>query len=243
MSPRLSVILPGFNEEANVEPTVARCISDLRGICEDYEIVIVDDASTDTMPERADRLARETPRIRVLHNPVNLHVGLSLLVGLKAASGDLIVHNSMDYPFHLSDLSRALPLLETHDVVIVSRTDRSAHSAWRKLTSFVHWRMVKALFRVPFTDMNFVQVYRAEVLRAVRVQAKSPAFVTPEILIRARDLGFRIAEIRAPFHRRERGVSSYGKPRDILWTLADMIGFWSERRRRAAQGPVTSKTS
>ena len=77
--------------------------------------------------------------------------------------------------------------------------------------------------------MNFVQAYRREVIRAVPVKAKSPAFVTPEILIRARDLGFRIAEIRAPFLRRERGAPSYGKPRDILWTLGDMIGFWQER--------------
>ena len=113
--------------------------------------------------------------------------------------------------------------------MIVRRTDRSAHSPYRKLTSLVHYWLVRLLFRVPFRDMNFVQVYKGDVLRALKVKAKSPAFVTPEILIRARDRGFRITEVEAPFHRRERGQASYGKPRDILWTLSDMLSFWIER--------------
>jgi hypothetical protein len=49
--------------------------------------------------------------------------------------------------------------------------------------------------------------------------------------MRARDQGFKIAEVKAPFHRRHRGIASFGKPRDILWTLGDMVGFWLERRK------------
>lgn len=227
----VSVVLPGYNEEANIEDTVGKCVSALRSFTDRYEVVIVDDGSTDQMPTIADRLAREDSAIKVIHNPVNLHVGISLLIGMNAASGDVVAHNAMDYPFDMQDLDKVLPLFPEWDVVIIARTDRSAHSKWRKLTSWVHYWMVRILFGVKFGDMNFVQVYKKDVLRSVKVKAKSPAFVTVELLIRARDQGFKITEVRAPFHSRNKGAASYGKPRDILWTLADMISFWLERRR------------
>jgi glycosyltransferase involved in cell wall biosynthesis len=192
--------------------------------------VLVDDGSTDDTPRLAAQMAAEMPALRVITNPVNLGAGTSLLIGMWSASGSVIVHDSMDYPFDLADLREVLPLFPRHDVVVIVRRDRSAHSTYRKLTSVVHYWLVRLLFRVPFRDMNFVQAYRRDVVRALRVRARSPAFVTPELLIRARDHGFSIAEVTAVFHPRKRGQASYGKPRDILWALADMISLWIERR-------------
>jgi hypothetical protein len=150
---------------------------------------------------------------------------------MQSAAGDIVVHNSMDYPFHLEDdLSRVLSAMGAADVVAVVRSDRSAHSPYRKLTSIVHHYLVRLLFRPHVRDMNFVQAYRREVIRSIRVKARSPAFVTPELLIRAGRAGFRITEVSAPFHRRTQGTASYGKPRDILWALTDMISLWLEGR-------------
>jgi glycosyltransferase involved in cell wall biosynthesis len=229
--PAISLVLPGYNEEANLEDTVGRCAAELSALGRPWEIVIVDDGSTDRTAELADGLSRKNGGIRVIRNPINLGVGIGVLIGMHGARGEVVLHDSMDYPFDLRDLDKVLPAFADADVVIVARTDRSAHSPYRKLTSLVHYWLVRVLFGVRFSDMNFVQAYRREVLAAVRVKAKSPAFVTPELLIRARDAGFRIAEVRAPFHRRHRGQASYGRPRDILWTLADMLSFWLERRR------------
>jgi glycosyltransferase involved in cell wall biosynthesis len=226
----LTLLMPGYNEEANVEEAIQRCLRVLPDLVARYEVIIVDDGSTDRTPELADRLAQESPFVRVIHNPVNLSVGISLLIGMKAASCDLVLHNAMDYPFDLADLDRILPLFPEWDVVVVARTNREAHSAYRKLTSLVNYWLIRLLFRAPFGDMNFVQVYKREVLQALRVKAKSPAFVTPELLIRAREHGFKITEVEAVFHRRHKGKASFGKPRDILWTLADMLSFWLERR-------------
>ncbi len=242
----ISVVIPGYNEEANIKATVVKCLEALRKLTDRYEVVIVNDCSTDRMPEIADRLAREFPEITVIHNPINLHVGISVMIGMKAAKNELVVHNAMDCPFDLADLANALPLFPEHDVVIVSRLNRSAHSLWRKITSLTHYWMVRILFRAPFSDMNFVQVYKREVLQTVKVKGKSPAFVTPELLIRSKRLGFKIGEIKAIFHRREKGAASCGKPRDILWTLADMWAFCLEgsphaTRRANAQTPASAE--
>ncbi len=239
----VSLLLPGYNEEANIEGVVARCAHALEGLVARWEIIVIDDGSVDQTPALADRIAAASGgRIRVVHNPINLGVGQSLLIGMRAATHELVLHNAMDYPFDLADLERLLPLFPEHDVVIVARSNRSAHTTWRKLTSLVHYWLVRILFGVPFRDMNFVQIYKRETLARLGVRARSPAFVTPETLIRARDGGMRIAEVTAPFHRRERGQAHYGKPRDILWTLSDMLSFWLERlparRRLRATGEV-----
>jgi glycosyltransferase involved in cell wall biosynthesis len=225
----VSVVIPGYNEEANVEETVARCSAALEPLVSRFEVVIVNDGSTDRMGEIADAMARRSPTVRVVHNPINLGVGMSLLIGMRAAQCDLVVHNAMDYPFDLADLAAMLPLFPENDIVVVVRTNRAAHSPYRKVTSLVNYWLIRILFRIGLRDMNFVQVYKREVLQSLRAKARSPAFVTPELLIQARDRGLRVAEVRAPFHPRRRGRPSYGKPRDILWALADMMSFWIER--------------
>jgi hypothetical protein len=147
---------------------------------------------------------------------------------MRAARGRIITHNAMDLPFDPNDLSRVLPMFDQADVVVVVRTGRTAHSPWRKITSFVHHWMVRLLFWIDIRDMNFVQAYRRKVLEQLPVRATSPAFVTPELIIRARRAAYRIVEIEADFHRRQFGSGSFGKPRDILWTFSDMLSFWLE---------------
>jgi hypothetical protein len=115
-------------------------------------------------------------------------------------------------------------------MVVVGRTDRSAHSLWRKTTSIVHYWMVRTLFWSALPDMNFVQVCRRSAIDGLGVRARSPAFVAPEMIIRARDAGLKIGHVTAIFHSRKVGKGKFGKPRDILWTLADMMSFWLERR-------------
>ncbi len=224
----ISLVLPSYNEESSLAQTVHKCLSVLPSFADHYEIIIVNDGSTDGSPAVADSLQKECSAVRVIHNHINLGVGNSLLIGMAAATCDLILHNSIDYPFDLQDLKHVLPLFPEADVVAVVRQDRSAHSVYRKLTSWVHHKMVCFLFWVRFRDMNFVQMYKRDVIQNVKVRARSPAFVTPELLIRARRQGYKVAEVEAVFHPRERGKASYGKARDILWALADMLSLRKE---------------
>jgi len=98
----ISVVLPGYNEEENIEETATKCLETLKLSSDHYELVIIDDCSTDRTGEIADQLQAQYDEVKVIHNPINLHVGISVLIGFQAASGDLIVHNAMDYPFDLT---------------------------------------------------------------------------------------------------------------------------------------------
>jgi dolichol-phosphate mannosyltransferase len=230
---RLSVVIPGYNEQMNIRRAVERCTRALDELGVAYEIIIVDDASPDDTGAIADAMAAGDPRIRIIHNPINLNVGASILIGYQIARGELVTHNAMDLPFDPRDLARILPLFEDPEMamVVVGRSDRAAHSLWRKATSLVHHWLVRILFWSALPDMNFVQVCRRSAVVGLGVRARSPAFVTPEMIIRARDAGLKIAQVTATFHPRTEGEAKFGKPRDILWVLVDMISFRLEHRR------------
>lgn len=239
----LSVVLPGYNEQANIRTAVEACVRALDDLKIPFEVVIVDDGSSDETGAISDALAAADPRIRVVHNIVNVNVGIAILVGHRVARGELVTHNGMDLPFDPRDLALILPMFDDPDLalVVVSRVDRSAHSSWRKVTSFVHHWMVRILFWSALPDMNFVQVWRRTAIAPLDVRARSPAFVTPELIIRARDAGLKIGHFKTVFHSRKIGTGQFGKPRDILWTLADILSFWIERRlqrRKRAAGPA-----
>ncbi|MBF0383810.1 MAG: glycosyltransferase family 2 protein [Magnetococcales bacterium] len=229
-APYISVVIPAYNEELNVRNTIQTCLKHLRKITPHFEILIINDASTDRTGEIADTMQNEYPdEVRVFHNPVNVNVGISLRAGISYSRGDIVMHNSMDLPFDMEDLTNILPLLDHYDLVVVSRIDRSGHTNWRRLMSFVNWLFLKLLFGIPFKDLNFIQIYRREVLTKISVRSTSPAFVTPEMVMEAKRLGFKIGETKSSFHRRQKGASSFGGIRGITWTLADMISYRFEK--------------
>ena len=221
--PSLSLLMPGLNESANVERAVRRALAALERHTVGFEIIIVDDGSSDDTGAIAERLAAEDARVRVLHNERNLNYGISLARGIQAARCDWILHDGMDLPLAPEDL----PLFGAHfrdaDVIVVRRSDRGAHSPWRKLTSWVNNLLLRVLFTPRVRDLNFVQFYRRSWVQGVRITSTSPAFVTPELILRAERGGRVVREVEAEFRRREAGRAHFGRPRDIAWTLRDML--------------------
>jgi glycosyltransferase involved in cell wall biosynthesis len=215
--------MPARNEEANVEQALARALAALDLCASDSELLVIDDGSRDCTAELAERVAARDPRVRVLRNGRNLNYGLSLRRGLSAARCEWVLHEPMDLPLDPAEIARIRPALDGADVVVVARHDRSAHSAWRRLTSWTNHLLLRLLFRPRSADLNFVQFYRRAWVQQVRLRSTSPAFVTPELILRAERTGRCVRQVPAAFLRRERGRAHFGRPKDILWTLRDML--------------------
>jgi len=228
----ITVVYPAYNEEENIRSTVERSLEALREQFEDFEILIVDDRGQDNTGAIADELARQHPEVRVLRNPRNLGQGESLKNGFREARGDLVIHNAMDYPFDLRDLAAMLPLLDDADVVAAARRMRAGYTLYRRVLSVGNLALLHVLFPLRLSDYNFVQLYRREVLQRVKTRARSTAFITPETMIRAHDMGFRVREVAIEYHPRLRGVATAGKPKVVLSSMWDMLRFWLERTVR-----------
>ena len=219
----LSIIMPAFNEAAAIESAVRRSIAALEPWTADFEIVVVNDGSTDGSGEIAESIAVEDPRVRVLHNQRNLNYGASLMRGIEAARCDWVLHNGADLPLAPEDIQGFSEVFDEADVIVVRRRDRRAHSLWRRLTSRVNNLLIRLLFSPESTDQNFVQFYRRSLVQPTEIISTSPALVTPELILRAERRGLRVREVLAQFRRREIGQPHFGRLHDILWALKDMV--------------------
>ncbi len=234
----LSIILPAYNEQENINQAVASCIDACRRHTDEFEIILIDDKSTDGTPELAEKLAAEHPQVTVIHNERNIGQGASQIKGFAASKHEFVMHNGMDCPFDFADLGKMLPLFENADVVVASRTGRPGYTFYRRVLSWVNRTLLRLLFPLKLRDYNFIQIYRKQVLDAVNVadiKATSAGFVVPEILITAHDLGFRIVETPVEYHRRQAGLATVGNPKVVLRSLRDLFGFWWARLRSRKQ--------
>ncbi len=250
---RLTLFFPMWNEELTLARTVAAAHEIggelvASGEIGAYDILIVDDASTDTTGALADKMAHDDPRVQVVHHPVNRKLGGSVKTGLAEASGSLVLYTDADMPFDLADLAKAVRLLRVYDADIVSayRFDRTGEGWRRAVYSFAYNLLVRSLLGLSVRDVNFAfKLVRREVLDHVELRSEG-SFIDAELLARAKHLGFHIIQFGVDFFPRTRGVSTLSSPSVILRIVKEMTALLPDiraleplppERRRAHRSP------
>jgi len=239
----LSIFFPMWNEEHYVERAVRAAEDECQlligmGEIADYELVIVDDCSTDRTPELADALAAADPHVRVVHHAVNRGLGGSIKTGLDAVRGDVVLYTDADLPFEMLELGRALRVLRHYEADMVSayRLDRTGEGPRRAVYSFAYNWLVQLVFGTRVRDINFAfKLVRRQVLEAARPVSEG-SFIDAELVIRAQRLGFSIIQIGVDYFPRTRGVSTLSSPAVIRGMLKEMRQLRSEL---AAVAPVS----
>lgn len=227
--PKISFFFPACNEEDTVEELARRADKVLRELTSDYEVIIVDDGSTDRTPEIADRLAAENRRIRVIRHPQNRGYGSALRSGFAAARLDLIFYTDGDLQFDVSELSKLIPLIEGADIVSAYK-QRRMDGMQRRVVSWVYNTSLRLFFGLDVRDVNCgFKLYRREVFDRITLNS-TRGLIDAEILLKARRAGFSIAQVAVTHFRRRAGGSRY-RVREIVMTITQMIGLWRELRR------------
>jgi glycosyltransferase involved in cell wall biosynthesis len=234
----LTFFFPMWNEEEMILRTVEAAMEtgdDLvaSGDIGGYEVLIVDDASTDGTGKIADELAAADPRIRVVHHAENRKLGGSVRTGLAEASSELVLYTDADMPFDLADLGKALRLMRVYDADIVSayRFDRTGEGAKRAVYSHIYNSLVKSLLRLRLRDVNFAfKVIRRDVLDHIDLVSEG-SFIDVELLAKAQRLGFYIIQFGVDYFPRERGTSTLSSPTVIVKILRELARLLPSLRK------------
>jgi glycosyltransferase involved in cell wall biosynthesis len=226
---RLSIFYPMWNEQEYVERALIAGHRAAEGLIEsgdigDYELIVVDDCSTDDTGAIADRLAAENDRVRVVHHDRNRKLGGAMKTGFAAATGDLILYTDADLPFDMAEVARAVRLMRDYDVDIVSayRFDRTGEGYTRRLYTIVYNLLVRTVFGVRARDINFAfKLCRARIFEHVELKSEG-SFIDAELIIRATRLGYEMLQFGVDYFPRTRGESTLGSAGVILTILKEM---------------------
>src|SRR5438132_1038834 len=233
-TPSVSLVIPMFNEEENIEHAVDAAVEALTKYTDDYEIVIVDDASSDSSPMLVARRVAENPRIRMIRHEKNRKLGGALKSGFAAATKDLVLYMDADLPFDPDVLGRAMRAMQVTgaDVIAGYRLDRTIEGPKRTLYSYVYNALIGVLFGWPHRDINFsFKLMKREVIEAIDLKAEG-SLIDAELIVKAKNRGFAIQQIGLDYFPRIRGQSHLSSPRVILKIFAELVKLYPEMRRR-----------
>ncbi|MFZ4717893.1 MAG: glycosyltransferase family 2 protein [Ilumatobacteraceae bacterium] len=229
---KLSIFFPMWNEEAYIHRAVgyakAECEALVaKGEILDYELIVVDDASTDQTPELADELAANDPHVRVVHHPVNRKLGGSMKTGFATATGDLVLYTDADLPFDMAEVGHAVRLLRYYEADIVSayRHDRTGEGSSRAIYTFFYNLLIRSLFGVRMRDINFAfKLCRREVFDHIQLQSEG-SFIDAELIISAKKLGFEVIQFGVDYFPRTRGESTLASFGVIKTIVSEMLAL------------------
>ena len=229
----LTVFFPCYNEEANVENTTMAALMACQKLVRDFEIIIVNDGSSDRTGLIADRLARENENVRAVHNHPNLGYGGALQRGFREATKDYVFYTDGDGQFDMQELERVLPLLGRFDIVSAFRIHRQDPPV-RKLNAFCWGRLVRLVLGLKLRDIDCAfKLYPRELFEQIEMRSMG-ALIDTEILTKATRLGYSIGQIGVHHYPRTAGQQTGANFRVILKAFRELFSL---RRHILATSP------
>jgi glycosyltransferase involved in cell wall biosynthesis len=226
----ISAVLPAFNEEENLEAVARDLIESLARVAGRFEVIIVDDGSTDGTAKIADDLARGDERVSVVHHESNKGYGAALVSGFKAARMDWIFFMDSDGQFEPAEVEKLIELTRETDFVAgfrATRADPWQRLAYGKLFSAI----VRALFGVRARDVNCAfKLFKKELIEGHEFIAAG-ALINAELLSVAKKRGVDPVETPVTHKPRLAGRSTGGSLTVILRAGREIIELWLKAGR------------
>jgi len=225
---RLSVVVPVYNERDNLSPLTAQILKALTGQVRSFEIIYVDDGSTDGSGPLLDELARYYLEVRVFHFDRNYGQTSAFHAGFHQAGGELIATLDGDLQYDPADILTLLPLAEHYDLVCGWRQDRH-DTLVKRLSSRIANAIRNAVIHDGVHDTGCsLKVFRRRVVERIPLFEGMHRFF-PAL---ARLYGFTVTEVPVRHFPRAHGQSKYGIGNRIFKGLRDLLAVrWMQRRR------------
>lgn len=214
--PEVSVVVPMFNEEANVRAVLARFVESLSGQRRSFEIIVVNDGSRDRTGAQLDAVAAGEPRVRVIHFARNFGQTAAMMAGFWAARADVIVPLDGDGQNEPDEVARLVDKLEEgYDVVSGWRRNRQDSWLRTRVSRVANW-IIGKITGVTLHDYGCtLKAYRAHMVKDARLFGEMHRFIP----IYTSMHGARICELEVRHHARTAGESKYGYGRIVKVAL------------------------
>jgi len=235
--PSVSLVIPMYNEELNIAHAIEAAVEALSKYADDYEIIIVDDASTDSSPRIVAGIAAENFRIRVIRHERNRKLGGSLKSGFAAATKEVVLYMDADVPFDPDAVNRAIRAmyLTGADLIAGYRLDRTIEGLKRTIYSYCYNALIGVLFGWPHRDINFsFKLIKREVLQAIELKSEG-SLIDAELIVKAKNRGFLIQQIGLDYFPRTSGVSHLGSVSVIVKIFRELVKLYPEMRKRSGE--------
>lgn len=222
VKPSISLFYPVYKDEGTVRRVTEMALRVLSQIASEYEVVIVNDGSPDRSGAIADELARENPRVSVIHHERNKGYGAALQTGLTNCRYEWICFTDGDDQYDVAELTHMVKLLQRYDMLITFRYCK-VYNSWRLFVSWVYNHVLRLIFRSPFRDVSCgLKLIRRDVAREISITSASP-FVGAEIVLNVMLKGYAIGEVGISTYPREFGQSTSTSWANIIATIKDMM--------------------
>lgn len=227
----LSVFFPTYNEEGNIKSTVTKAKDILLKYVENWEILIVNDGSTDRTKEISEELSKEDGRIRVISHEVNRGYGASLKSGFYNCQYPWIVFTDSDGQFDFSEINLFFEKQrETDADLVIGYYKKRKVSKFKIITSRMWEIAVMILFglHVHDIDCGFKLVSKKVIDKIPKLESERGAFISSEFLIKAKKSGFKIVEIPITHLPRLRGKGTGRNIKVIIQSFVDLLKLWKK---------------
>ncbi|HWO02655.1 MAG TPA: glycosyltransferase family 2 protein [Blastocatellia bacterium] len=222
----ISVFFPAYNDAGTIASLVVLADATLRRLTNDYEVIVVNDGSTDHTAQVLSELESVYPKLRVVNHPGNRGYGCALTTGFASASKELVFYTDGDAQYDVRELEKLLPLM-TDDVDVVNGFKITRSDPFHRiLIGNIYCWIVKLAFgiRIKDVDCDFRLVRRASFNR-IKLSSTSGT-ICVEMIKSLQDAGLRFAECPVHHYHRAYGKSQFFNFRRLFKTFTDLGRLW-----------------
>ncbi len=218
----LSIFFPAYNEEENVTESCMQALKLAKEITDDYEVIIVNDGSTDNTGKILDNLQKKYKYFLPIHHKKNQGYGGAVWTGITNSTKDLIFFTDVDLQFNINELKKFLPYIDNYDAVIGYRNPR--RDPFMRLVNAWGWKVLTRLMfnlRVKDIDCAF-KLFHREIFDQINVNSRG-AMISAELLIRMQRKNMRIKELPVKHYPRKAGSPTGAKPEVIIRAFKELV--------------------
>ena len=246
----VSLLSWAYNEEKSILEFLEKAIRLMDSVVEDYEIILIDDGSTDRTYEIAKAFQEKNPRLKIFQNECNLNVGISSRRAIQRASKEFLFWQTVDWCYDISNLREFLEYLKTYDIVQgvrrapvqvkirflkpmvaivklfgINHLTRRSDTISKAIVSLINYLLIRFLFRIPLSDFQNVTFYPTKWVQSIKMESTS-SFANPELLIKSYWNGMSIKEVSINFISRKQDEAKGTKLVSIMNSVKDIFKFW-----------------